>query len=186
MLKQQDYLSAMGYLAGKTIDRGSELELKIASAAKKKMKILASHQYDKLVKIDFGTISPEEMQQLLTKRISNKKKTEKIKQLEKEILEAKTSAEKLKKTHELFELINGVAYKCTEENKEEVQKESCKGMKQTSDGLLYTNKPFRNSSELRAQMTPELQKKITEVRKKAEEAENKKKRENEKSKNERS
>src|SRR5210317_2202401 len=100
MLKQQDYLSAMSYLAGKTIDRESELELKVATAAKKKMKILASHQYDKLVKIDFGTISPEEMQQLSTKRISNKKKTAKIKQLEKEILEAKTSAEKLKKTHE--------------------------------------------------------------------------------------
>src|SRR6056300_1484170 len=177
MLKQQDYLSAMSYLAGKTIDRESELELKIAKAAKKKMKILASHQYDKLVKIDFGTISPEEMQQLLTKRISNKKKTAKIKQLEKEILEAKTSAERLKKTHELFELLNGVAYKCTKENKEEVQKESCKDMSQTSDGLLFTNKPFRNSSELRAQMTPELQKKYTEERKKAEEAEKKKKRE---------
>ena len=168
----------MGYLAGKTIDRESELELKIARAAKKKMKILASHQYDNLVKIDFGTISPEVMQQLSTKRISNKKKTEKITRLNKEILEAKTSTEKLKKTHELFQLINGVAWKTNlEENKEEVQKESCKGMKQTSDGLLYTNQPFRNSSELRAQMTPELQKKITEERKKAEEAENKKKRE---------
>src|SRR6056300_1295964 len=177
MLKQQDYLSAMGYLDGKTIDQESELELKIARTAKKKMKILASHQYDKLVKIDFGTISPEEMQQLSTKRISNKKKTAKIKQLEKEILEAKTSAEKLKKTHELFELINGVAWKCTEENKEEVQKESRKDLKKTSDGLLFTNEPFRNSSEAQAQMTPEYQKKITKEQKKAEAAENKIKRE---------
>src|SRR5210317_998625 len=158
ILKKQDYVSAMRYLARKTIDQESQLEVKVSRYAKKKMKDLASHQYDKLVKKHFENVSPEEViQQISTKRISkNKKENERIKQLEKEILEAKTPSERLKKTHEKFEIENGVSYKCTEANKEVVQKESCKDLKQTSDGLLFTNKTFRNSSEYRAQMTPEV------------------------------
>src|SRR5210317_1719332 len=61
MLKQQDYVSAMSYLARKTIYRESHLELKVARYAKKKMKDLASHQYDELVKKYFETVSPEEV-----------------------------------------------------------------------------------------------------------------------------
>src|SRR5210317_2182413 len=167
MLKQQDYVSAMSYLARKTIYRESHLEVKVSRYAKKKMKDFASHQYDELVKKYFETVSPEEViQQISTKRMSKKKKeNERIKQLEKEILEAKTPAERLKKTHEKFEIENGVSYKCTEANKEVVQKESCKDLKQTSDGLLFTNKTFRNSSEYQAQMTPEVRKMIAEEQK---------------------
>src|SRR5210317_1155524 len=105
MLRQQDYVSAMSYLSRKTIDRESELKKKVATAAKKKMKFLASHQYDKLVKKDFKTLTPEEViQQFSTKRISiNKKESKKIEQLKKEILEAKTSSERINKTHKKFE-----------------------------------------------------------------------------------
>src|SRR6056300_1392767 len=77
----------------------------------------------------------------------------------------------------LYLFLYGVSYKCTEANKEVVQKESCKDLKQTRNGLLFTNKTFRNSSEYRAQMTPEVRKMIAEERKKAREAENKIRRE---------
>src|SRR6056300_649427 len=144
------------------------------------MKDLASHQYDKLVKKYFKTVSPEEViQQISTKRISkNKKENERIKQLEKEILEAKTREERINKTHQKFEAEHGVAWKTNlEANKEVVQKKTCKDLKQTSDGLLFTNKTFRNSSEYRAQMTPEVRKMIAEEQKKAREAEDKIRRE---------
>src|SRR5210317_225877 len=61
MLKQQDYVSAMSYLARKTIDPESHLEVKVSRYAKKKIKDLASHQYDELVKKYFETVSPEEV-----------------------------------------------------------------------------------------------------------------------------
>src|SRR5210317_1621403 len=100
-----------------------------------------------------------------TKRVSmNKRQNEKIEQLQKEILEGKTNAERINKSHEKFGVER--AYKCSEANREIVEKESCKGMVQTSDGLLFTKKSFRNSSEAQAQTTKEVQKKITEERKK--------------------
>jgi len=114
------------------------------------MKFLASHQYDKLVEKNFKTLTPEEViQQISNKRISmNKKESEKIEQLKKEILEAKTPSERINKTHKKFKAEQSVAWKTNlEVNQRVVEKESCKGMKQTSDGLLYTKKAFRNSSE---------------------------------------
>src|SRR6056300_1464242 len=112
---------------------------KSCNSYKEKMKFLASHQYDKLVKKDFETLTPEEViQQISTKRISmNKKESEKIEQLKKEILEAKTPSERINKTHKKFEAEQSVAWKTNlEVNQRVVEKESCKGMKQTSDGLL--------------------------------------------------
>ena len=63
------------------------------------------------------------MKQMSTKRVSmNKRENEKIEQLQKEILEGKTTAERINKSHKKFGVERGVAYKCTEANKKVIQK----------------------------------------------------------------